>query len=65
MTTEVKNDPQGGKQMTFTFTNHWKHEHIILLGCEWGYMGFELTILNFGFAFKIEKKYNILEFMDQ
>jgi len=41
--------------MTFTFTNHWKHEHIILLGCEWGYKGFELTILNFGFAFKIEK----------
>lgn len=39
--------------MTFTFTNHWKHEHIILLGCEWGWKGFELTILNFGFAFKL------------
>lgn len=39
--------------MTFTFINHWQHQHIILFGCEWGWDSFELVIFNLGFSLNI------------
>jgi len=45
--------------MKILFSNHWKHQHIIVLGCEWGdYFGnyFEFTVLNFGIRFRWDLK---------